>query len=234
MQQLTYKFLKHGFIFSLFVFAACFNSQLIAQEQSVRPGINQHYQNPDFKVWQRRFESPGREVYDFADEIVDALHIKAGMQVADIGAGTGLFSRRFAKRVGDNGKVYAIDISKEFIRNIVRLANQSGLKNIQGVVNTDKSINLAANTIELAFLCDTYHHFEYPQAMLQSIRQALKKDGRLVVIDFKKDPQVSSRWVMGHVRAGRLSVRQEIEQAGFRYVKDEDFLHNNFFMVFEK
>lgn len=234
MRQTTYKYLNKGFLYSLFVLALCFNQQLVAEQQSVRPGINEHYQNPDFKLWQRRFESPGREVYDLADEIVDALQLKPGMQVADIGAGTGLFTRRFAKQLGDNGKVYAIDISNEFIRNIVNQAKQSGLKNIQGIVNTDKSITLGANTVDLAFLCDTYHHFEYPRAMLQSIRKALKKNGRLVVIDFRKDPQVSSRWVMGHVRADQRIARQEIEQAGFRYLKSEDMLQSNYFMVFEK
>lgn len=234
MRQTTYKLFTKGFLYSLFVFALCFNPQLVAEEQSARPGINEHYQNPDFTIWQRRFESPGREVYDMADEIVDALQLKPGMQVADIGAGTGLFTKRFAKQLGNNGTVYAIDISNEFIRHIVKQAKQSGLKNIKGIVNTDKSIKLEANSIELAFLCDTYHHFEYPRAMLQSIRKALGKKGRLVVIDFRKDPKVSSRWVRGHVRASRTTVRQEIEQAGFRYVKDEDMLQSNYFMVFEK
>jgi len=234
MQQTTFKFSKNGILYSLIVFVLCFNLPLVAQEQSVSPGINDYYQNPDFELWQRRFESPGREVYDLADEIVDVLQLKPGMQVADIGAGTGLFTKRFAQQVGNNGKVYAIDISKEFIRNIVKQAEQSGLKNIEGIVNTDKSIKLAANTIDLAFVCDTYHHLEYPRAMLQSIYQALRKNGRLVVIDFLKDPQVSSRWVMGHVRANRLTARQEIEQAGFRFLKEEDLLQSNYFMVFKK
>lgn len=234
MRQTTYTFCKNSLLYSLMAFALCFSPQLLAEEQSVQPGINDHYQNPDFKVWQGRFESPGREVFDMADAIVDALQLKLGMQVADIGAGTGLFSRRFASQLGKDGKVYAIDISKEFIRNIVKHAKQSGLNNIEGIVNTGKSIKLAANTIDLAFVCDTYHHFEYPQAMLHSIRKALRSNGRLVVIDFKKDLKLSSPWVMGHVRANQKTVRQEIERAGFRHLKDDDMLQGNFFMVFEK
>lgn len=218
----------------LVLFTLCCSLSLHGDEQSVRPGINEHYQNPNFKIWQRRFESPGREVFDMADEIIDALQLKAGMQVADIGAGTGLFTRRFANRVGAQGKVYAVDISKEFVANILQQARQSGLKNIEGIVNTDKSIQLPANSIDLAYVCDTYHHFEYPRAMLVSIHQALKKGGRLVVIDFKKDPTVSSPWVMGHVRASQQTVRQEIEQAGFHHVADENILQGNYFMVFQK
>lgn len=220
-----------GFILAILMAVA---SPLLVAEQSVRPGINDHYQHPDFRVWQRRFESPGREVFDMAEEIVDALHLKAGMQVADIGAGTGLFSRHFARRVGATGKVYAVDISKEFIRNIVAQANQAGLKNIQGIVNSAKTTGLANNSIELAFVCDTYHHFEYPQAMLKSIYGALRRNGRLAVIDFRKDPKVSSDWVLGHVRANRRTVKQEIERAGFQYMKDENMLQANYYMLFRK
>lgn len=212
----------------------CIAPALPAQEQSVRPGINDHYQNPDFALWQRRFESPGREVFDMAEEIVDAMQLNPGMQIADIGAGTGLFTRHFARRVGKTGKVYAVDISKAFIDNIIKQANQSGLHNIEGINNTAKDTRLKACSIELAFICDTYHHFEYPQAMLGSIYTAMRPRARLVVIDFRKDPRVSSNWVMGHVRANQQTVRREIEQAGFRFLRDENLLQANFFMVFEK
>ena len=223
------------FIFHLsLLLALCLGTQIHAEEQSVKPGINDHYRNPDFKTWQRRFESPGREVFDMANEIVDALQIKPGMQIADIGAGTGLFSRRFAERLNGTGRVYAVDISKAFVANIKQQAKQAGLKNISGIVNTAKSTGLTKDSIELAFICDTYHHFEYPKAMLSSIHQALRNNGRLAVIDFRKDPKLSSDWVMGHVRADRQTVRREIEAAGFRYLRDEDMLQSNYFMLFQK
>ncbi len=212
----------------------CGAAQIQAEEQSVRPGINDYYQDPDFSVWQRRFESPGREVFDMADDIVDALNIKPGMHIADIGAGTGLFTRRFARRLKGSGQVYAVDISKAFVANILRQSAKAGLKNVKGIVNSDKETGLERNSIDLAFVCDTYHHFEYPRAMLSSIHNALRKNGRLVIIDFRKDPAISSSWVMGHVRANRQTVRQEIEAAGFRYLRDEAFLQSNFFMVFQK
>ena len=225
---------RWAFISSIILLVLSCVLALNATEQSVRPGINDHYQNPDFKTWQRRFESPGREVFDMANEIVDALQIRAGMHIADIGAGTGLFSRRFAERLKGTGRVYAVDISKGFVANITQQAKQAGLKNIRGIVNTDKTTGLAKDSIELAFVCDTYHHFEYPQAMLSSIHQALRNNGRLVVIDFRKDPKISSDWVLGHVRAEQNRVKQEIEAAGFRYLRDEDMLQSNYFMVFQK
>lgn len=225
--------LKH-LIQMLAMLVLCSGPQIQAKEQSVRPGINDHYQSPDFAVWQRRFESPGREVFDMADDIIDELKIRPDMHIADIGAGTGLFARRFARQLKGSGQVYAVDISREFIDNILRQSEKAGLKNIQGIVNSDKSIGLGKNTIDLAFVCDTYHHFEYPQSMLRSIYKALRKNGRLVVIDFRKDPAFSSAWVLGHVRANQQTVKKEIESAGFHFNRDVNMLQSNYFMVFHK
>lgn len=207
---------------------------IIAEQESVRPGINEYYKNPDFDVWVSRFESEGREVFDQRKAIVKALALKPGMQIADIGAGTGLFTKEFAREVGFDGKVYAVDISKGFISNIERISKQLGLANITTIVNTPKSSGLSANSIDLAFTCDTYHHFEYPNAMLQSIYHALKKNGQLVVIDYRKQQGISSAWVMGHVRANQQTVVSEIEANGFKVEKTIELLTENYFLVFTK
>ncbi|MGB5276840.1 MAG: methyltransferase domain-containing protein [Gammaproteobacteria bacterium] len=209
-------------------------STLTAEQQSVRPGINRHYQNPDWQQWVQTFERPGREVYDRRHAIVDATGIRQGMRVADIGAGTGLFTRLFAHRVGPEGHVYAVDISKPFVENIMRSANEFSLGNITGVVNSDTDTMLPPASIDLAFLVDTYHHFEYPASMLASIHQALKANGRLVVIDFRRDSQHSSRWVMSHVRAGKAVVIDEITRAGFRLIDDKPLLKTNYYLVFSR
>ncbi|MDH5180234.1 MAG: methyltransferase domain-containing protein, partial [Gammaproteobacteria bacterium] len=115
-----------------------------------------------------------------------------------------------------------------------RISRQQGLNNITAIVNSDKSSGLSSNSIDLAFVCDTYHHFEYPQAMLRSLHQALKKNGRLVIIDYRKQAGVSSDWVMGHVRADRNTVIREIEAAGFKLQKEHDLLQENYFLEFVK
>lgn len=222
----------YGFFYLLLVLLV--GSATVSAEQSVQPGINDHYRNnPDYGTWVQRFETKGREVFDRRHEIIRALDIGPGMRIADIGAGTGLFTRLFSRAVGATSKVYAVDISDEFVRNIVRLAQERSLKNIVGVVSTDKDVKLEADSIDLAFVCDTYHHFEYPQTMLSSIRKALGKDGQLVVIDYRKQRGISSGWVMGHVRPNQAVVKQEIGRAGFQHVKDFDFLMTNYFMVFK-
>ena len=207
---------------------------LHAQEQNVRPGINRYYQNPDWQQWVNTFERRGREVYDKRFAIVNATGIRPGEVVADIGAGTGLFTRLFAERVGPEGRVYAVDISRPFIENIIRSAREQGLYNVDGVVNSDRDVSLPAASLDLAFLVDTYHHFEYPISMLSSIHEALRPDGTLIVIDFRRDPDVSSSWVMGHVRAGKDVVIDEITKAGFRLTDDKPLLRTNFFLVFRK
>jgi ubiquinone/menaquinone biosynthesis C-methylase UbiE len=203
-----------------------------AQEQSVRPGINRYFMDPEWQQWVNTFERPGREVYDKRHAIVAASRVVPGMDVADIGAGTGLFTRLFAAAVKPGGQVYAIDISSTFIENILRTCREQGLFNVTGIVNTPTDVGLPANAIDLAFVTDTYHHFEYPQQTLASIHQALREDGRLIVIDFRRDPRTSSNWVMGHVRGNKAQVIGEIEAAGFRLVDDKPLMRTNYFLEF--
>lgn len=196
------------------------------------PAINAPYEDPEYGQWVARFERPGREIYDRREAIVDAAGVKAGMTVADIGAGTGLFSLLFAEEVGPGGKVYAVDVSRVFVDNIARRARERGLKNIVGVVNTQTSTELPPAAVDLAFLSDTYHHFERPAAMLASLHRALRPGGRLMVIDFERIPGRSSSWVLGHVRADKAQVKREVEAAGFRLTEDRPLLKENFFLVF--
>ena len=205
-----------------------------AQQESVRPGVNRYYEDPDFGQWVRRFESPGREVFDRREQIVTALGLKPGLVVADIGAGTGLFARMIAPRVSPGGKVLAVDISPTFVDNVLRTAREQGLANVEGIVNTASDTGLPARSIDLAFVCDTYHHFEYPQRMLASMHQALRPGGRLAIIDFRKIPGFSSNWVMNHVRADQATVIREVEAEGYRFVGEEDFLRVNYFLWFER
>jgi len=205
---------------------------LPVEAPGARHEINIPYENPDFEQWSAVFERPGREVYDRRHEIVEATGVWRGSVVADIGAGTGLFTRLFARHVGPPGKVYAVDISREFVKNILRTARAAGLANVEGIVNTQDDTLLPPDSIDIAFVCDTYHHFERPQAMLASIRRALRPGGVLIVVDFERVEGKSSAWVLEHVRTGRAEVIREIEAAGFRFAGEGDFLRENYFLKF--
>jgi len=203
-------------------------------EENAAPGINRHYENPDFVQWRATFEQPGREVYARRMDILAATAVQPGMAVADIGAGSGLFTLLFAREVGAQGRVYAVDIAPEFITGIGVRAREEGYGNVVGVVSEQRSTRLAPNSVDLAFVCDTYHHFEYPQAMLASIHQALRPGGRLIIIDFRREAGFSSPWVMGHVRAGEAQVIEEVTAAGFTLSERPDFLRVNYFLTFTK
>lgn len=216
----------------LFVFGFSAAFRTASATSGADPVINRPYQNPDYGSWTSVFERPGREVYDRREAIVAATGIAPGMVVADIGAGTGLFTRLFASRVSPGGRVIAVDIAEEFIHNIIRTAREQGHDNVQGVVNDQHGTGLDPNSIDLAFICDTYHHFEQPRAMLDSIHRALRPAGELIIIDFQRVPGESSSWVMGHVRGGRDSVIREVEQAGFRLTAAPELLNSNYFLKF--
>ena len=208
---------------------------LFAQEQSVRPGINDSFRSPDVKEFVGKFEVESREVFSRRKEIVAACEIKPGQTVADIGAGTGLYTRLFAETVGKEGRVIAVDIAQKFLDHIATASREAGLKNVDTLLCKADSTELAAESVDLAFICDTYHHFEFPHKTMLSLQRALKPDGRVVVIDFRREEGKSSDWVLSHVRAGKEVFEREITAAGLRKIHEEgELLKENYFVVFEK
>jgi len=219
--------------FGLF-FTCMFSSHASAQDQSVKPGINDSFVDPDVSSYVERFEKEGREVYDQREAIIEATGVKPGMVVADIGAGTGLFTRIFSEKVGKKGRVFAVDIARSFVNRIVLAARKDGIDNIVGVICDDKSTTLPPNSIDLAYICDTYHHFEFPQRTLASLHSALKDGGRMVVVDFEREAGKSSAWIISHVRAGKRVFQKEIEEAGFELMESPSLLKDNYCLIFRK
>ncbi len=206
--------------------------------RSVKPGINDHYKNMDsVDTWVNRFESESREIFRERHNILKALELKDGMRVADIGAGTGFFTLMFAQAVGKTGRVYAVDITPEFVKRINNLMKENSLSNVRTVLSKEDSVELQPESVDLIFICDTYHHFEYPKPVMQSIYKALKPGGQLIVIDFDRIPNVSREWLLDHVRAGRDQTTSEIASYGFKFDQDieiGDYLQDNYFLRFHK
>jgi ubiquinone/menaquinone biosynthesis C-methylase UbiE len=211
-------------------------TQTAGPAKKTDPKINEPFKNPDLKGFIKKFESDDREVFAKRNEIVAALDLKPGMAVADVGAGTGLFTRLLADQVGPSGKVYAVDIAPGFLKHIAADAAKRGQKQVVTVVGTQDTTNLPRASVDLVFLCDVYHHLETPEKNLSSIRRALKERGRLVVIDFDRVEGKSTDFVLKHVRASRDVFRNEIEAAGFKLVPLAKLppLSETFFLRFEK
>lgn len=205
-------------------------------EHSAHPGINDPYLAGDVDVdeWLERFEREGRTVYDARHDIVADLRLAPGDRVADVGTGTGLFVPLLARAVGDEGRVVAVDIVPEFLEHVRARAAALELDNVDTVQCTERSVELDHASVDLAFVCDVYHHFEYPQSTLASLHRAIAPGGALVVLDFEREPGESSEWVLGHVRAGRDQVVGEIEAAGFRLTEQRDLGEDTFFLRFAR
>jgi ubiquinone/menaquinone biosynthesis C-methylase UbiE len=192
--------------------------------------------NMDIHKFVKKFENNNRGIYISRREIARAVGLKPGDAVADIGAGTGLFTQLFAEQVGPQGIVYAEDIGPKFIEYIAQQAkNQGHEKNVKTVLGTPESANLPAGSVDVVFLCDTYHHFEHPEKMLRSIHRALRPSGRLVLVDFdlRKD---SSPFVKGRARATKAEYVREFEAAGFRPIetKEAPKIKDNFYVEFRR
>jgi len=195
---------------------------------------NAKFLKPDLDVagWVQKFEGPDREVFRKRKEIVAATHVSKGDSVADVGAGTGLFSMLFSQRVGQAGQVYAVEISPRFLEYLRLRARKAHVRNVAAVKGTDTSIELPPESVDLVFVCDTYHHFEHPKETLASIRKALRRDGELMIVDFRREPGKTAAWITEHVRAGQEQVTAEIEAAGFIKVEELPILKENYVLRF--
>jgi len=198
--------------------------------------INAPYdEQTDPGQWATRFEREGREVFDHRMEILGELGLRPGLDVADVGAGTGLFTLELARAVGDEGTVYAIDVQAYFLDHIGQKAKKAGLSNVKLVRAQQDAMGLDTESIDLALMSDVYHHIERPAPYLASVHAALRPGGRLVVIDYRREEGKSSAWMLEHIRASAEEFRAEIESAGFRLLKShEGVLEENFFFEFER
>jgi ubiquinone/menaquinone biosynthesis C-methylase UbiE len=223
------------YFFAGAILVVLMGTNIRAQEKSVAPEINKAFRKPDIADFQGKFEKEGREAFEHREAIVKACNIREGMHVADVGAGTGLFTRIFASKVGVKGTVLAVDISEDFLKHIQETAREQNLANIQTVLCKQDSVELPDGSVDLVFTCDTYHHFEFPFKTLSSIHRALKPGGRLIVVDYHRIEGKSTDWVMGHVRAGMDVVEKEITASGFKRVGElKEVLKENYLVEFVK
>jgi ubiquinone/menaquinone biosynthesis C-methylase UbiE len=209
----------------------------LAQDQKGED-INKPFENENLDVesYVKRFETESREVYKKRADILEYIDLKPGMVVADVGAGTGLFTRLFAEEVGPEGKVFAVDISPRFLEYIKRKAKERGQAQVVTVLGSQDSTKLPKGSVDVLFLADVYHHFEDPDVMLASIRDALKPGGRFVIVEFDRASAKSEEFVKKHVRADKETFLKEIKAAGFAPITEGELpdLQENFIAAFRK
>jgi ubiquinone/menaquinone biosynthesis C-methylase UbiE len=158
-------------------------------------------------------DRPERDTEEATTRAVEALGLQPGMVVADVGAGSGYYTVRMARKVGSAGKVYATDIQPGMVELLKRRLTQEGLDNVVPVLGAADDPRLPAGTIDVALMVDVYHELATPQVFVRRLREALKPDGRLVLIEFRKeDPRVPIQEVH---KMSVAQVRQELEADGY-------------------
>lgn len=207
-------------------------------EPEVRADINDTYVDPQLDVdeWAERFTGESREVYTARHDVIAAMGVGPGDRIADIGAGTGIYVRLFAQRVGGEGVVHAVDIAQPFLDFVAENAAAEGFDQVRTVLGGDRDSFLPEGELDFVFHSDSYHHFEYPIALTRSHARALTSGGRLFVLDFERLPGTSPPWVLGHVRAGKETVIEEIEAAGLVFVREVELesLRDNYLLEFRR
>ena len=179
--------------------------------------------------WLERSE---RETEEQPEKALDAMDIREGMVVADVGAGTGYMTLRIARRVGLTGKVYGNDVQPEMIRRLRDNAAKAKLDNIEPVLGAEADPKLPAGKMDLVLMVDVYHELSRPQEMLRKIRAALKPDGRLVLLEYRKeDPKVPIK--LEH-KMSVDEVKTEVEAEGFKLDKTVETLPRQHILFFRK
>jgi ubiquinone/menaquinone biosynthesis C-methylase UbiE len=158
--------------------------------------------------------------------VVEALGVTPGMKVADVGSGSGLFTRPIAKAAVP-GVVYAVDIDQALLTIVARSAKEAGLPNVRTVVGAAADPNLPER-VDLIFVCDTLHHIANQGVYLKTLRKYLAPGGRVAVIDFR------DTWPDGHesMRYSTAQFETWMTEAGFSRIGSHDWLENSYFVIY--
>ncbi|MEO8371177.1 MAG: class I SAM-dependent methyltransferase, partial [Candidatus Solibacter sp.] len=175
---------------------------------------------------------PERSEEEQPDKAIALLNIAKGATVADVGAGNGYITWRLAERVGPSGKVYANDIQPAMLEQLRKNMQQRKLGNVETVLGTYDDPKLPANSLDLIILVDVYHEFSEPQKMLRRMREALKADGRLVLLEYRgEDPTVPIR---PEHKMTVAQVKAELEPEGYRVDRVLEDLPRQHILIFKK
>jgi predicted methyltransferase len=210
----------------LLLLAGCMGG-LAATTVAQSPQTHQHSFG-DAEKWSQVFDDPKRDAWQKPHEVIQALALKPDAIIADIGAGTGYFSVRFAHMV-PKGKVYGVDTEPDMVKHLAERAKRDGLANVTAVTGAQDSPRLPEKA-DVIVLVDVYHHVGDRERYFRKLQDSLKAGGRVAIIDFRLDSPV------GPPKSARLppeQVKAEMQRAGYALAKEHTFLPNQYFLVFQ-
>jgi predicted methyltransferase len=178
-------------------------------------------------------ERADRDSEQRPDEVIRTMGLEDGDVVADLGCGTGYFARRMARAVAPGGRVYAVDIQPEMLRFLRSRVDEEGLTNVEPVLGENDDPKLPAESLDWILLVDVYHELQQPKAMLAKMREALKPDGKVALLEYRLEG-LSAVHIKTEHRMSPKQVLAEWEPAGYRLAALHEFLPSQHFFVFEK
>jgi len=203
-----------------------------AQQAAPRDPAAMHALHGDTRAYIAMLDDPGRDAWQKPHEVIQALALRPGEVVADVGSGSGYFTLRFAAHVGEQGRVYAVDIDAELLRHLNRRLHDAGVRNVSTVLAEPGDPLLPDASLDRVVIVDTWHHIEDRKAYLAKLARALRAGGQLVMIDFKKEAlPVGPPLTM---KIARDDLVAQVEAGGFRLAAEHTFLPYQYFLVFEK
>ena len=178
------------------------------------------------------FNRPDRNAEERSDDVIEALEIPEGATVADLGAGTGYFTWRLARKVGTHGKVIAVDIQKRMLELTEEAVKQHGLTNVAYLLATETDPRLPEGSLDLVFIAYSYHEFSEPEKTMAAVKRSLKPGGRLFVLEFAKESRLAP--ASSTHKMSLEEMRREIEPLGFELDQMLDFLPMQHGLIFKK
>ena len=189
----------------------------------------------DIDTYIQNLERPERDEYQQPEKVIEALDLKLGSVVADVGAGSGYFTRRLAKAIGETGRVLAVDIEQKMLDYNKQELEKLGMANrATFILAKPDDPSLSENSVDLVFLCNAYHHVEHHADYWDKIKSALKPNGRVVIVDFYHDERSGKLGFSKHHLVPRERVIANMEKAGLTFSKEHTFLSRQYFLEFVK
>ncbi len=194
---------------------------------------HQHDRMPNVMEYLDRLDRPERDHEQKPVQVVDALGLKPGMHVADLGAGSGYFTRRFVEAVTETGMVYAIDVESDALKYVEEsLVHLHRPYTAQFILARQDEPKLPVESVDLIFVCNTYHHLEDRTTYFRNVGSALKPGGRIAIVDYYHDDRSGELGFPKRHLVPREKVVEEMTDAGYRQMTEHTFLPKQYFLEF--
>jgi arsenite methyltransferase len=194
---------------------------------------HQHERMPTVMEYLDRLDRPERDQDQKPAQVVDALALTQGMYIADLGAGSGYFTRRFVEAIGDTGKVYVIDIEPEALKYVEeRLVHMDRSFEAEFILARPDNPKIPVESVDLVFVCNTYHHLEGRPTYFHNLKSSLKPGGRVAIIDFYHDERSGELGFPKRHLVSKENAMEEMAEAGYRLAKEHTFLPKQYFLEF--